>query len=65
MAALDFSRSAQTSRGGFSVFTSVFSAFASWNDARQTRKALGGLTDRELADIGLCRGDIEEVANNV
>lgn len=33
--------------------------FAVWNDARLTRKALGRLSDRELDDIGLCRGDIE------
>lgn len=29
-----------------------------WNDARMTRNALAKLTDRELDDIGLCRGDI-------
>ncbi|MBL9051778.1 MAG: DUF1127 domain-containing protein [Tabrizicola sp.] len=34
-------------------------AFSSWNDARVTRKALNKLSDRELDDIGLCRGDIE------
>jgi len=32
---------------------------AAWNDARVTRKALAALSDRELDDIGLCRGDIE------
>ena len=40
-------------------FTGLFTAIAAWNDARLTRKALGRLTDRELDDIGLCRGDIE------
>lgn len=35
--------------------------FAAWNDARVTRKALAKLTDRELDDIGLCRGDIEGI----
>lgn len=34
-----------------------------WNDARVTRKALAQLTDRELDDIGLCRGDIDLVVN--
>lgn len=34
-----------------------------WNDARVTRKALNSLTDRELEDIGLVRGDIDDVAN--
>ncbi|MEQ6248661.1 DUF1127 domain-containing protein [Sulfitobacter sp. HNIBRBA3233] len=35
-----------------------------WNDARITRKALSGLTNRELADIGLERGDIDSVARS-
>jgi uncharacterized protein YjiS (DUF1127 family) len=35
------------------------SAIANWNDARVTRKALSKLSNRELDDIGLCRGDIE------
>ena len=34
-----------------------------WNGARVTRKALNTLTDRELEDIGLVRGDIDDVAN--
>lgn len=34
-----------------------------WNDARVTRNALLELTDRELSDIGLARGDIDSVAN--
>lgn len=34
-----------------------------WNDARVTRNALNTLTDRELEDIGLVRGDIDDVAN--
>ena len=32
-----------------------------WNDARLTRKALNKLSNRELDDIGLCRGDIETI----
>ena len=46
-----------------SIFTAAFGALATWNDARQTRKSLSALTDRELADIGLCRGDIDAVSN--
>ena len=38
---------------------SLLGAFLAWNDARVTRKALGRLSDRELDDIGLCRGDVE------
>lgn len=36
-------------------------AFQAWNDARVTRKALNKLSDRELDDIGLCRGDITSI----
>lgn len=39
----------------------LIGAFAEWNDARLTRKGLSALTDRELADIGLIRADIEQV----
>lgn len=36
-------------------------AFATWNDARVTRKALNRLSDRELDDIGLSRADIDRI----
>ncbi len=36
----------------------VFASFTAWNDARRTRNALARLSDRELDDIGLSRGDI-------
>lgn len=63
MAAYETTRSAPF--GAISIFrfvqyvTDVTAAFAAWNDARVTRKALAKLSDRELDDIGLCRGDIE------
>lgn len=66
MAAFDTTRTAYGSApvanrfGGF--VSTLFGTFAAWNDARQTRKALNALTDRELEDIGLARGDIDEVA---
>lgn len=60
MAVIENTRSATVSTGG--IANAIFAAFAAWNDARQTRKALGSLTDRELDDIGLCRGDIDDVA---
>lgn len=65
MAALDTTR---TTTGSFGLvgrigatFASVVNAVAEWNDARVTRNTLSGLTDRELEDIGLCRGDIDVV----
>ncbi len=36
--------------------------FSDWNNARRTRNALIGLTAHELDDIGLCRGDIDDLA---
>ncbi len=41
------------------ALSNVFAVLGAWNDARVTRKALAKLSDRELDDIGLCRGDIE------
>ena len=63
MAAYETSRAAPF--GAIAIFRFVQSlndkaaALAAWNDARVTRKALAKLSDRELEDIGLCRGDIE------
>ena len=44
-----------------SFFSALTGSVASWNDQRQTRKALSQLTDRELDDIGLIRGDIDRI----
>lgn len=40
----------------------LFARLVSWSNVRATRNSLHRLTDRELDDIGLCRGDIEDVA---
>jgi uncharacterized protein YjiS (DUF1127 family) len=45
------------------VFSTLIGSIVSWNDARMTRNTLSTLTDRELDDIGLVRGDIDDVAN--
>ncbi|SPJ28204.1 DUF1127 domain-containing protein [Falsiruegeria mediterranea] len=44
------------------TFASAVNAIALWNDARVTRNTLSELSDRELEDIGLIRGDIDGVA---
>ncbi len=44
-----------------SAINSVVGRLAAWNDARVTRDALRKLSDRELDDIGLNRGDIEDI----
>lgn len=65
MAAYETTRTAPF--GAISIFRAVqfvsdaLIAFSTWNDARVTRNALGKLSDRELDDIGLCRGDIEMI----
>ncbi|MGR3501736.1 DUF1127 domain-containing protein [Pseudaestuariivita sp.] len=61
MAALDFHRAPHTtgSVGGF--FANTLANFRSWNDARATRKALSQLSNHELDDIGLVRGDIDDM----
>jgi uncharacterized protein YjiS (DUF1127 family) len=66
MAAIDTSRTAYGSASAVSSISAFISksisAVIAWNDARVTRKALSALSDRELEDIGLVRGDIDVVA---
>jgi uncharacterized protein YjiS (DUF1127 family) len=45
-----------------SVLADIVGRIAAWNDARVTRKALSKLSDRELDDLGLNRGDIDDIA---
>ena len=40
------------------LISRVAGAVMDWNDRRVTRNALNALTEHELDDIGLCRGDI-------
>ena len=44
------------------LFGSLVASVVAWNDARVTRNALSRLSDRELDDIGLNRGDIDSIA---
>ncbi len=61
MTAIDTNRALAGARpAGFGF--SLWSALTAWNDARRTRNALHELSDYELNDIGLCRGDIDEVS---
>lgn len=43
------------------LFTRAYGAFMDWNDRRMTRNALNALTTKELDDIGLSRGDINNI----
>ncbi len=40
----------------------IFNNIRTWNRVRQTRNELGGLTNRELDDLGINRGDIPFIA---
>lgn len=64
MASINTARTnpALTGGHGSSLFTTLVSGMAAWNDARITRKSLSQLSARELDDIGLCYGDINDVA---
>lgn len=64
MSAIDTFRapSAAPSAG---IFDRITATVRHWADVRETRKQLNALTDRELADIGLVRGDIERVARGL
>nr|WP_267137939.1 DUF1127 domain-containing protein [Anianabacter salinae] len=47
---------------GGAISTSVtrfFTRLSDWNAARITRRALSKLSDHELDDIGLARGDLD------
>lgn len=61
MAAVN-TNSVATFVSGKGLIATTFEAFQRWNDMRRTRAVLSKLSDRELTDIGLCRGDIEDVA---
>ena len=58
MALYDLNRTAGARPLG-TLLTRLFAEFAAWNDGRATRKALSKLSDRELDDIGLVRGDLD------
>ena len=68
MAAFDTTRTAYGSTPAVTrilgFFGAFFAAVEDWQDSRATRKALSDLTDLELQDIGLIRGDIDLVAQN-
>ncbi|MBU2980982.1 DUF1127 domain-containing protein [Lentibacter algarum] len=65
MASIEFTRTEQVIASNGRIgqfFAPIIAMVSAWNDARITRNALSTLSDRELEDIGLCRGDIERIA---
>lgn len=66
MAAIEMTRGVAAPAGLLGrIFANTIGALAAWNDARATRAALARLSDRELDDIGLCRGDINKVVESL
>ncbi|NOX74359.1 MAG: DUF1127 domain-containing protein [Alphaproteobacteria bacterium] len=45
-----------------SVFDAGVTTLVQWNNKRATRNALSKLSTRELADIGLTRGDVDAMS---
>lgn len=63
MTAIDTRIAAGQTHIGFGA--RILGALSNWQATRQTRNELNRLTDRELDDIGLCRGDIERIARGL
>ena len=67
MAAIEFSRPAVhgLSVGGRIINTvqKLGFAYLTWREAQQTARELNALSDHELADIGITRWDIAQIAN--
>jgi len=64
MSAIDTFRAASAARPA-SIFDRIAATVRYWADVRETRNQLNALSDRELADIGLNRGEIERVARGL
>ncbi|NNE87482.1 MAG: DUF1127 domain-containing protein [Silicimonas sp.] len=56
-------RSASAMTGAQDLFAQMVAYVVNWNQARRTRAALQKLSDHELEDIGLSRGDIDQIAS--
>lgn len=68
MAAFDTTRTtygtASFASRTFAFFADLALSVSTWNDSRITRNALTDLSDRELTDIGLTRGEINMIARS-
>ena len=62
MATFDHFQTARPALPTTGLFSAMLGRVVAWNDRRVTVKMLSKLTDRELRDIGLDRGDIAAFA---
>ncbi len=65
MATFDTTRAHFGATGLIGRMSDLVGSVVAWHEARETRNALSKLTDRELDDIGLHRGDISMVADGL
>ena len=61
MATFDQFRAATGGQPAGGLLNRMIGTFYAMYETHQTRKALAALSDRELDDIGLSRGDIDRV----
>ena len=61
MATYDLHRAQNGGQSFVTRLSALYSAYLAWNDARVTRRALSHLSDHELDDIGLVRGEIDQI----
>jgi uncharacterized protein YjiS (DUF1127 family) len=54
---------ARRGKGPMIMFTSIVRLYQVWRRHETVRRELSHLTDRELADIGITRSDIERIAS--
>ena len=66
MAAFDTTRTFAPEGNAFTrTYTHLVGLISAWNDARVTKAALSKLSDAELNDIGLTRGDIDALVSEL
>lgn len=53
-----------TVRLGFAVRTRWCDALLEWRERQKLRAKLDSLSDRELLDIGIARGEVDHVSSN-
>lgn len=58
-------RRATASIGGISgIVAAIWQSIREWHERQRTRNALEDLSDKELLDIGISRGEIDYVARS-
>jgi uncharacterized protein YjiS (DUF1127 family) len=50
-------------KGSLDMLTSIARLYQAWKRHEAVRRELSHLTDRELADIGITRSDIDRIAS--